>query len=87
MPPGPGPFAGIEVEVRGGDTPRRKRGQSAEATSDVGAVRVDWRTAAYFACQVTTGSRVCWYPAFASYNIFRVAYWPFRAVDGRIPYF
>ena len=73
--------------MRGGDTPRRKRGQSPEATSDVGAVRVDRADGRLLACQMTTGSRVCWYPAFASYNIFRVAYWPFRAVDGRIPYF
>ena len=64
-----------------------KRAQSAEATSDVGAVRVDRADGRLLACQMTTGSRVCWYPAFASYNILRVAYWPFRAVDGRIPYF
>jgi hypothetical protein len=73
--------------VHGGDTRAESAGsrQMPQATSaPYWSTR---RAAAYVACQVTTGSRVCWYPAFASYNIFRVAYWPFRAVDGRIPYF
>src|SRR5207249_966946 len=51
-------------------TPTRKLGQSAGTTSRVGTVRVDPRTAAYFAGQMTTGGGVCWYRAFASYNIY-----------------
>ena len=80
-------MSGIEVEVRGGTPHAESAGSRQKSHATSAPCGSTGRMAAYVACQVTTGSRVCWYPAFASYNIFRVAYWPFRAVDGRIPYF